>query len=149
MSLRGFRIYQKIDLNGVGYIVESVHANAHLQLHSGAALQLGKASPYTSSLDATVADAEEAEELKKSYTKLADGYGVLGILRISDGRRQTTEFVHIRILEQEYLILVTSIFSVGQLHGSDIYKITGVQFIQLRQATEFVDNRIVEVCTML
>lgn len=53
---------------------------------------VGLLSLCDTSLNYAVSDAEEAEELKKSYTKLADGYGVLGILRISDGTRQPRSF---------------------------------------------------------
>lgn len=50
------------------------------------------------------------------------------------------------LLGESYLILVTGVFSVGQLYNCDICKVTNVQFISLNgEATDLFYPRIADV----
>ncbi|XP_013387463.1 synaptojanin-1 isoform X2 [Lingula anatina] len=67
----------------------------------------------------------ETETIKKQYTKIVDAYGCLGVLTLSivqDGA----------LVNVLYLVLVTGCISVGKILDSEIFKITAVTFISLR-----------------
>ncbi|CAL1535444.1 unnamed protein product, partial [Lymnaea stagnalis] len=63
----------------------------------------------------------ELEPLRKQYTKVVDAYGCLGALCLSSGNERV-----------QYLVMVTSCLSVGKIGESEVFRITGVQFISLR-----------------
>uniref|UniRef100_A0A915D7D6 phosphoinositide 5-phosphatase n=1 Tax=Ditylenchus dipsaci TaxID=166011 RepID=A0A915D7D6_9BILA len=124
MSLRGYKIFGKTLPNGIySIIVESVHYENFLLIQSGALLTLDK---------------DVGNNLKSSYTKFSDGYGLLGVLKLDNQG-------------DSYLIVVSGVFSVGQLYNCDVYKITAVQFIPLfREASQSVlDPRIVDLQRLL
>ncbi|KAI6203085.1 Phosphoinositide 5-phosphatase [Aphelenchoides besseyi] len=122
MSLRGFRVYSTRLSNGTfSVLVESVNNSTLLVIQEGVIVEHS---------------ATTGEVLKRSYTKVADGYGLMGIIRLTE--------------DEPYLILVTGVFSIGQLYDCDIYKITNVVFIPLcNEITEFLDARIVELQRLL
>ncbi|KAI1721254.1 sacI homology domain-containing protein [Ditylenchus destructor] len=124
MSIRGYRIYGKTLPNNVfSILVESVHSESFLQIQAGALLALNK---------------DVGNNLRASYTKFTDGdgYGLMGILRLFEG--------------DSYLILITGVFSVGQLYNCDVYKITNVKFISLtREPSDILDSRIVDLQRLL
>ncbi|KAI6241210.1 Phosphoinositide 5-phosphatase [Aphelenchoides fujianensis] len=122
MSLRGFRVYSARLTDGTfSVLVEAVSNSDFLVIQGGVIIEHS---------------ASTGEALKKSYTKVADGYGLMGIIRLTE--------------EEPYLILVTGVFSVGQLYDCDIYKVTNVVFIPLRwEVSEFLDPRIVELQRLL
>lgn len=78
---------------------------------------------------------------KKEYAKISDGYGIMGILRISKGASPLSSY---ELSEESFLILVTGVLSVGQLYNNDIYRVTNTEFIPLRTfgVAENVDPRI-------
>lgn len=75
----------------------------------------------------------EGEKIKYSSSKIADGCGIMGILRLS-------------AIDDAYLILITEVKSVGKLNECDISKISAVKFLSLnREPNQIVDERIPEV----
>uniref|UniRef100_A0A0N5A7W6 phosphoinositide 5-phosphatase n=1 Tax=Syphacia muris TaxID=451379 RepID=A0A0N5A7W6_9BILA len=119
MASRAFRVLFRDDPSlPFSVIVDSSRTNQSLLLESSAILTLINNAP--------------TEEYKKAYKKLIDCYGLLGILRVSK--------------EDQFLLAVTGVLSMGQLYNCDIYKITMVQFISLKCAySEFIDPRINEL----
>lgn len=54
--------------------------------------------------------------------------------------------VHYSFTDDHFLLVVTGVLSMGQLHNCDVYRITNVQFVSLKSAvSEFIDPRISEV----
>lgn len=75
----------------------------------------------------------EGNKLKQTSTKIADGCGLMGILRLS-------------AIDDAYLILITEIKSVGKLNEIDINKISAVKLLSLnREPNQAIDERIPEV----
>ncbi|KAK0400060.1 hypothetical protein QR680_003335 [Steinernema hermaphroditum] len=122
MSLRGFRIWAKNSkTEPYSVIVDSSIQSCSLLIESNAVVTIGK---------------KTAEQAKKFYEKLIDGYGLIGILHTSR--------------QEGYLGVVTGVLTVGQLHGCDIYKVTNVQFLPLFCAPSYVnDTRIVDLQRLL
>lgn len=70
----------------------------------------------------------EMESVKKQYTKVLDAYGCLGVLSLNVGFDRASEqtiFIH-------YLVMVTGCLSVGKIGESEVFKITAIQFLSLR-----------------
>ncbi|KAI6182586.1 Phosphoinositide 5-phosphatase [Aphelenchoides bicaudatus] len=122
MSLRGYHVHSSRLTDGTfSLLVEQTNSSRFLVIQSGAILEH---------------NTESGEQLKRTYSKCADGYGLLGIIRLSS--------------DEAYLILVNGVFSVGKLHECDVYKIINVQFIPLQyEISEFLDPRIVELQRLL
>uniref|UniRef100_A0A0N5A741 phosphoinositide 5-phosphatase n=1 Tax=Parastrongyloides trichosuri TaxID=131310 RepID=A0A0N5A741_PARTI len=81
---------------------------------------------------------KETVERKKYYTKIDDAYALLGILRLNNN--------------EPFLIYVANIFSIGQLHSSDVYKITNAKLLSLigpENNDLTYDSRLVEVQRLL
>lgn len=78
-------------------------------------------------------DSDSTDVERRSYQKIVDAYGILGVLAITK--------------DEAVLVAVTGVLSVGQLYGADILKITNVEFISLRTfgSVENVDSRIIDV----
>lgn len=119
MAARGFRILRRNQPNlPFSIIVESSRLNRSLILESSAIL--------------TLDNNDTTAEYKKAYTKLLDAYGLMGILRVSK--------------DEPFLLAVTGVLSMGQLHGCDIYRITMVQFVSLKSSLpDPADSRIVDL----
>lgn len=119
MAGRGFRILFRNDPNlPFSIIVESTRSRLSLLVESSAVL--------------TLVNNESTYEYKKAYTKLTDGYGLIGILRVSK--------------DESFLLVVTGVLSMGQLHNSDIYRITMVQFVSLKSpSSDFIDSRVADL----
>uniref|UniRef100_A0A2C9JV86 phosphoinositide 5-phosphatase n=1 Tax=Biomphalaria glabrata TaxID=6526 RepID=A0A2C9JV86_BIOGL len=64
---------------------------------------------------------DEVEPLRKQYTKIIDAYGCLGVLCMTAGNDKI-----------QYLVMVNSCLSVGKIGESEVFRITGVSFISLR-----------------
>ncbi|TMS38623.1 hypothetical protein L596_005308 [Steinernema carpocapsae] len=122
MSFRGFRIWARQSrTEPYSVIVDSNSQTSSLLIESNAVITIQK---------------EAAEEAKKFYEKIADGYGLIGILH-------TTR-------EEGYLGVVTGVLTVGQLYGCDIFKVTNVQFLPLFCApNEVNDVRITDLQRLL
>lgn len=148
MSLRGYHLHSSRLVDGTfSLLVEQTNSSKFLVIQSGAILEHSKKSYSETYFNfKTVLGAETGEQLKRTYNKCADGYGLLGIIRLSNGGIQKTKNLQITFLDEAYLILVNGVFSVGKLHECDVYKIINVQFIPLQyEISEFLDPRIVEV----
>ncbi|GFY72814.1 synaptojanin-1 [Trichonephila inaurata madagascariensis] len=79
----------------------------------------------------------ETEACKKSYIRLPDAYGCLGILKLTLGDSVI-----------QYLVLVNSCLSVGKILNSEIFRITETNFLSLRNSPQDVE-RIQEVRKVL
>ncbi|VDK17407.1 unnamed protein product [Anisakis simplex] len=118
MGARGFRIISRNDPNlPYSVIVESNRLCSSLLLESSAAL--------------TLDNNDSTAEYKKAYTRVTDGYGLIGLWRFSK--------------DDNYLLVVTSVLSVGQINNCDIYRITSVQFVPLKVPSQVVDSRVVDL----
>ncbi|KAI5696372.1 hypothetical protein M8J75_012104 [Diaphorina citri] len=84
-----------------------------------------------------VLSSQEADSVKKQYTKLLDAHGCLGVLQINAG--ETTVL---------YLVMVTGCVSVGKIHESEIFRVTSTAFISLRNQAQD-EERISEVRKLL
>uniref|UniRef100_A0A1I7XYG1 phosphoinositide 5-phosphatase n=1 Tax=Steinernema glaseri TaxID=37863 RepID=A0A1I7XYG1_9BILA len=122
MSLRGFRVWAKNSkTEPYSVIVDSSSQSCSLLIESNAVITIDK---------------ETAEQAKRFYEKLTDGYGLIGILHTSR--------------QEGYLGVITGAVTVGQLHGNDIYKVTSVQFLPLFCApNEVNDARISDLQRLL
>lgn len=63
---------------------------------------------------------QETDTLRKGYHKIADAYGVLGVLQLNSGDSCLL-----------YLVLVTGCCSVGKVGDIEVFKITQTQFLPL------------------
>ncbi|CAI5447115.1 unnamed protein product [Caenorhabditis angaria] len=123
MSVRGIRVWRRNDARFQPSILVEKNGNSGSLLFQGGAI---------ASLDS---DSTEVE--RRTYTKIVDAYGLLGVLAISK--------------EESVLVAVTGVLSVGQLYGADILKITNVEFISLKSfgSVEAMDTRIVDLQRLL
>ncbi|CAD6195142.1 unnamed protein product [Caenorhabditis auriculariae] len=82
-------------------------------------------------------DSDSTEVERRTYSKVCDTYGILGVLNVSK--------------DESVLVAVTGVLSVGQLHGADILKVTNVEFISLRTYghAEAVDPRLIDLQRLL
>lgn len=72
---------------------------------------------------------QEAEVVKKNYTKIADAYGCLGVLQLNAGDNTLL-----------YLVLVTGCCSVGKVGDTEIFRITQTQFCPLYYQSQNEDR---------
>ncbi|CAK8692974.1 unnamed protein product [Clavelina lepadiformis] len=72
-----------------------------------------------------ILDGQEGNELKTNSSKLGDAYGCLGVITLGRGSEALSS----------HLILVTGCRSVGRLLDSEIYRITDVAFVSIKEAT--------------
>ncbi|ESP04692.1 hypothetical protein LOTGIDRAFT_135750 [Lottia gigantea] len=79
----------------------------------------------------------EADTVKKFYSKILDAYACLGVLNLNAGNQ--------KIL---YLVLVTTCLSVGKIGDTEVFKITAVQLVPLRNEPSD-EERVVEVRKLL
>ncbi|VDM27497.1 unnamed protein product, partial [Toxocara canis] len=77
------------------------------------------------------ANDESTAEYKKAYTKVTDGYGLIGIWHFSK--------------DENFLLVVTGVLSVGQISNCDIYRVTAVQFVSLRAPFDTADSRVIDL----
>ncbi|XP_055376290.1 synaptojanin-1 [Condylostylus longicornis] len=80
---------------------------------------------------------QEAEQIKKQYTKVCDAYGCLGVLQVNN--------IETTLL---YLVLVTGVSSVGKINEIEIFRITQTQFVPLQIETS-QENKTSEVRKVL
>ncbi|RUS89988.1 hypothetical protein EGW08_002255, partial [Elysia chlorotica] len=122
---KGYRILHKLPPDRetpYSVLMDSKAAEDTLMFESGAVVVL---SP------------DEAEPLRKQYTKVVDAYGCLGAMCLSAGNEQI-----------QYLVVVTSCLSVGKIGESEVFRITSVQFVSLRNEPSD-EERISEVRKLL
>ncbi|CAG9533964.1 unnamed protein product [Cercopithifilaria johnstoni] len=88
---------------------------------------------FQSSAITTVSNVQSLSELRKSYAKLMDARGLVGVLRTGQ--------------DDAYLLAVTEDESVGELRNCKIYRIWGVNAISLKgpTTTNPTDSRINDV----
>lgn len=79
----------------------------------------------------------DTEICKKSFIRLPDAYGCLGILKLTLGDTVI-----------QYLVLVNSCLSVGKVLNSEIFRITETNFLSLRNNPQDID-KILEVRKVL
>uniref|UniRef100_A0A7E4V7R5 phosphoinositide 5-phosphatase n=1 Tax=Panagrellus redivivus TaxID=6233 RepID=A0A7E4V7R5_PANRE len=129
MSLRGYRIYAIPRTTGTyRVLVESVNNNAYLYIENGSIATLS---------------ATDGDNLKQTFTKVADGCGLMGILRLS------VKTPAISVVDT-YLIVITEVKSVGKINESDVYKVAAVKFLSLNhEPTLVTDDRIPELARLL
>ncbi|KAK6191374.1 hypothetical protein SNE40_003083 [Patella caerulea] len=84
-----------------------------------------------------VLTSSEGETVKKLYTKVLDAYGCLGVLNLNGGNQTIL-----------YMVLVTSCISVGKIGETEVFKITAVHLLSLRNEPSDED-RVVEVKKLL
>ncbi|CAB3409984.1 unnamed protein product [Caenorhabditis bovis] len=123
MSVRGIRIWRRNDSRlQPSILVEKNGIDGSLLFQGGAIATL---------------DSDSTEVEKRTYAKVVDCYGLLGVLSISK--------------DEAVLVAVTGVLSVGQLYGADILKITNVEFISLRTfaSVESLDPRIADLQRLL
>lgn len=139
MSVRGIRIWRRNDARfQPSILVEKNGLEGSLLFQGGAVATLGESSSVATQHDPTgPSDSDSTEVERRSYQKIVDSYGLLGVLAITK--------------DESVLLAVTGVLSVGQLYGADILKITNVEFISLRTfgSVENVDSRIVDVSSLL
>ncbi|CAC70096.1 Synaptojanin [Caenorhabditis elegans] len=123
MSVRGIRIWRRNDARfQPSILVEKNGLDGSLLFQGGAIATL---------------DSDSTDVERRSYQKIVDAYGILGVLAITK--------------DEAVLVAVTGVLSVGQLYGADILKITNVEFISLRTfgSVENVDSRIIDLQRLL
>ncbi|KAL1266601.1 hypothetical protein QQF64_002276 [Cirrhinus molitorella] len=84
-----------------------------------------------------VLSAAEKETIKTSYTKMLDAYGILGVLRLNLG----DSMLH-------SLVVVTGCSSVGKVQDSEVFRVTGTDFVSLKNDPSDED-RIADVRKVL
>ncbi|XP_022656835.1 synaptojanin-1-like isoform X2 [Varroa destructor] len=120
---KGFRVLHKHnENNSYSVLIEQRNVKTTLLLDSGAIVALGS---------------EETAYLKKDYSALMDAYGCLGVLDTNQGD-----------VEVKYLVMITGCHSVGKINHSEIFRLTDVVFISLRDFREDVE-RMAEVKKVL
>ncbi|CAJ0604121.1 unnamed protein product [Cylicocyclus nassatus] len=123
MSVREIRIWKRTDGRQTpAILIDKNSVDCSLLLQNGGIATL---------------DSDSAEVERRGYTKILDSYGLVGILRIGQ--------------DEQVLVAVTGVMSVGQLHGADIVKIISCTFISLRTVgpVESTDLRILELVRFL
>uniref|UniRef100_A0AC34GS00 Phosphoinositide 5-phosphatase n=1 Tax=Panagrolaimus sp. ES5 TaxID=591445 RepID=A0AC34GS00_9BILA len=132
MSLRGYRIYSSPMLNGGPYkvLIESVNNNSYLFIQNSAI---------------TTLNVNDGNFFKNSFTKIGDGCGLMGILRMSiKGSQDGGE------TDDAYLIVITEVKSAGKINECDVYKIAAVKFLSLNREPHLtVDERLPELARLL
>ncbi|GMT24753.1 hypothetical protein PFISCL1PPCAC_16050, partial [Pristionchus fissidentatus] len=104
MSVRGWRIWQKNDGGAMEIVVEAPPRRDEVLVIVGNAVYTKNASTF--------------DDDRRLYRKVADGYGIMGILRITP--------------EDSVLVVVTGVVSVGKLKDdADILRVTATEFIPL------------------
>ncbi|XP_056592078.1 synaptojanin-1 isoform X7 [Triplophysa dalaica] len=103
---KGYRIYHKLDPPPYSVIVETRNREECLMFESGAVAVLSSA---------------EKETIKTAYTKMLDAYGILGVLRLNLG----DSMLH-------SLVVVTGCSSVGKVQDSEVFRVTGTEFVSLK-----------------
>uniref|UniRef100_A0A672SP78 Synaptojanin-1 n=1 Tax=Sinocyclocheilus grahami TaxID=75366 RepID=A0A672SP78_SINGR len=103
---KGYRIYHKLDPPPYSVIVETRNRDECLMFESGAV---------------AVLSAAEKETIKTAYTKMLDAYGILGVLRLNLG----DSMLH-------SLVVVTGCSSVGKVQDSEVFRVTGTDFVSLK-----------------
>ncbi|XP_057176713.1 synaptojanin-1 isoform X3 [Triplophysa rosa] len=103
---KGYRIYHKLDPPPYSVIVETRNREECLMFESGAV---------------AVLSAAEKETIKTAYTKMLDAYGILGVLRLNLG----DSMLH-------SLVVVTGCSSVGKVQDSEVFRVTGTEFVSLK-----------------
>lgn len=79
---------------------------------------------------------QETDTLRKGYHKIADAYGVLGVLQLNSGDSCLL-----------YLVLVTGCCSVGKVGDIEVFKITQTQFLPLFYQPQ--EDKVAEVRKLL
>uniref|UniRef100_A0A8C2CUW7 Synaptojanin-1 n=1 Tax=Cyprinus carpio TaxID=7962 RepID=A0A8C2CUW7_CYPCA len=119
---KGYRIYHKLDPPPYSVIVETRNREECLMFESGAV---------------AVLSAAEKETIKTAYTKMLDAYGILGVLRLNLG----DSMLH-------SLVVVTGCSSVGKVQDSEVFRVTGTDFVSLKNDPSDED-RIADVRKVL
>ncbi|XP_055900212.1 synaptojanin-1-like isoform X1 [Biomphalaria glabrata] len=122
---KGYRVFHKIPPDRetpYSVIMDSKSTEDSLMFESGAVVML---------------TTDEVEPLRKQYTKIIDAYGCLGVLCMTAGNDKI-----------QYLVMVNSCLSVGKIGESEVFRITGVSFISLRNDPSDED-RIGEIRKLL
>uniref|UniRef100_A0A8C1ZVL8 phosphoinositide 5-phosphatase n=1 Tax=Cyprinus carpio TaxID=7962 RepID=A0A8C1ZVL8_CYPCA len=119
---KGYRIYHKLDPPPYSVIVETRNREECLMFESGAVAVLSLA---------------EKETIKTAYTKMLDAYGILGVLRLNLG----DSMLH-------SLVVVTGCSSVGKVQDSEVFRVTGTDFVSLKNDPSDED-RIADVRKVL
>ncbi|XP_026129408.1 synaptojanin-1 isoform X6 [Carassius auratus] len=119
---KGYRIYHKLDPPPYSVIVETRNREECLMFESGAV---------------AVLSAAEKETIKSAYTKMLDAYGILGVLRLNLG----DSMLH-------SLVVVTGCSSVGKVQDSEVFRVTGTDFVSLKNDPSDED-RIADVRKIL
>uniref|UniRef100_A0A8C2JZM4 phosphoinositide 5-phosphatase n=1 Tax=Cyprinus carpio TaxID=7962 RepID=A0A8C2JZM4_CYPCA len=117
---KGYRIYHKLDPPPYSVIVETRNREECLMFESGAVAVLSLA---------------EKETIKTAYTKMLDAYGILGVLRLNLGT-------------VSHLVVVTGCSSVGKVQDSEVFRVTGTDFVSLKNDPSDED-RIADVRKVL
>uniref|UniRef100_A0A672QNA2 Synaptojanin-1 n=1 Tax=Sinocyclocheilus grahami TaxID=75366 RepID=A0A672QNA2_SINGR len=81
--------------------------------------------------------AAEKETIRTAYTKMLDAYGILGVLRLNLG----DSMLH-------SLVVVTGCSSVGKVQDSEVFRVTGTDFVSLKNDPSDED-RIADVRKVL
>uniref|UniRef100_A0A8C2CVP7 Synaptojanin-1 n=1 Tax=Cyprinus carpio TaxID=7962 RepID=A0A8C2CVP7_CYPCA len=118
---KGYRIYHKLDPPPYSVIVETRNREECLMFESGAV---------------AVLSAAEKETIKTAYTKMLDAYGILGVLRLN-----LDSMLH-------SLVVVTGCSSVGKVQDSEVFRVTGTDFVSLKNDPSDED-RIADVRKVL
>ncbi|XP_071104406.1 synaptojanin-2-like [Haliotis cracherodii] len=122
---KGYRIFHKVPPDRetpYSVIMESKSKDESLMFESDAVVVLSSA---------------EMDTIRKQYTKVLDAYGCLGVLGVNLGREKIM-----------YLVMVSGCLSVGKITESEVFKVTSVQFVSLRnEPTD--EDRIVELRKLL
>ncbi|CAM4730006.1 unnamed protein product [Leuciscus chuanchicus] len=119
---KGYRIYHKLDPPPYSVIVETRNREECLMFESGAV---------------AVLSAAEKETIKAAYTKMLDAYGILGVLRLNLG----DSMLH-------SLVVATGCSSVGKVQDSEVFRVTGTDFVSLKNDPSDED-RIADVRKIL
>ncbi|XP_012937640.1 synaptojanin-1 [Aplysia californica] len=122
---KGFRVFHKLPPDQetpYSVLMDSKAVENSLMFESGAVVVL------------TV---DEVEPLRKQYTKVVDAYGCLGALCFNMGNQRL-----------QYLVMVTSCLSVGKIGDSEVFRISAVQFVSLRNDPADED-RVAEIRKLL
>ncbi|GFQ96247.1 synaptojanin-1 [Trichonephila clavata] len=117
-----YRVYHFFSNNEHSVILEQRNKNDALLFEAGYIRLLNSA---------------QTEACKKSYIRLPDSYGCLGILKLKLGNSVL-----------QYLVLVNSCLSVGKILNSEIFRITETNFLCLGKNPQDVE-RIQEVRKVL
>ncbi|KAL8579227.1 Synaptojanin-1 [Nucella lapillus] len=127
---RGFRVFHKLPPDSetpYSVIMESKQLEDTLMFESGAVVVLSS---------------WEVEGLKKQYSKLLDAYGCLGVLSLSARQAPTgSTVIH-------YLVMVTGCLSVGKIGESEVFRVTAVQLLSLRNEPSD-EERVTDVRKLL